>query len=245
MDFYLLGPVRAVINGVDLLIGGEKQRTVLASLLVYDRQVLSNDRLIQLLWDCQPPATASAQIHTYMSRLRTALGPDVKIVRRHQGYLLQSDDWWMDYSEFTRLAEVAHGALTNGEFDKAAAGFREGLELWRAPALSDVTQFLAEKVGPAWEEVRMAALEGRISADLQMGKNASLVPELTGLVREYPYREILRADLMTALYHSDRQADALAVYQDGRRILLEEVGVDPGENLVQIHLAVLRGQPVG
>jgi DNA-binding SARP family transcriptional activator len=88
----------------------------------------------------------------------------------------------------------------------------------------------------------MAALEGRISADLNLGRHADLVPELTALVREYPYRETLRAHLMTALYHGDRRAEALAVYQDGRRILLEEVGVDPGATLVQTHLAVLRGQ---
>jgi DNA-binding SARP family transcriptional activator len=209
---------------------------------MHDRRVLSNDRLTQLLWDHRPPATANAQIHTYMSRLRIKLRPHVTIVRQHQGYLLQTNACWIDFKEFSTLAEGAHVALIGGDFDAAAEGFRAALALCQATALCDVTQYLAEKIGPAWEEIRMAALEGRINADLKRGLDAALVPELTGLVREYPYREMLRAHLMTALHHCDRQTDALAVYQHGRRILLEEVGVDPGEVLMRTHLAVLRGQ---
>jgi DNA-binding SARP family transcriptional activator len=244
MEFYLLGPVRAAHDGVDLFIGGEKQRTVLASLLLHDKQVLNNDRLTQLLWEYQPPTTANAQIHTYMSRLRIKLRPHVSIVRRHQGYLLQTHDHRVDYKEFSRLADTAHAALTSGRFQEARDGFNAALALWHPPALSDVTQFLADKVRPAWEELRMAALEGRINAELNLNMHTSLVPELTGLVREYPYRETLRVYLMTALNHNDRQADALAVYHDGRRILMDEVGVDPSDTLVQTYLAVLRHQPV-
>ncbi|HEV7710364.1 MAG TPA: AfsR/SARP family transcriptional regulator [Asanoa sp.] len=241
MIFYLLGPVRAEVDGNDVILGGEKQRTVLASLLVNENRSLSNDRLAQLLWDTKPPNTANAQIHTYMSRLRGKLSPYASILRQHHGYLLRTGDCRIDYKEFNCLVRRAQDALADGHFSTAARGFRASLELWKGTALTDVTTYLHDKIGPAWEETRMAALEGRIRAELQLGLHARLVPELTELVQEYPYREELRAHLMTALYLSGRQADALSVYEEGRRILVEEVGVDPGEVLVRTHLAVLRG----
>lgn len=240
VNFFVLGPLRVAVDGVDVGFSGTKERTVLASLLLFDDHVVDNDRLMQLLWDTTPPATASAQIHAYMSRLRRKLGPQMTISHRSPGYVMQTQNAWTDIHEFIALAELAHQELANVDFVQAARHFRDALALWRGRALPDVTPFLAGRVVPMWEEVRMAALEGRINADLRSGLDAVLVPELTGLVFEHPYREVLRAQLMGSLCLANRQADALAVFREGRRILVREVGVDPGEALTRTHCAVLQ-----
>lgn len=242
MRFFLLGPVRASANGVDLRLGGAKERTVLAALLFNTDHVLGNDRLTHLLWDTTPPETATAQIHTYMSRLRIKLSPHVKIVHQHHGYRMELCDAWVDYKQFTMLSALGHSELAAGNYHLAAQHFRAALALWRGPVVEDATPYLAERVGPGWEEQRLAALDGRINADLYLGLHARLVPELTDLVGEYPYREELRAHLMKALYFSNRRTDALAAFQDARRTLVEEVGVDPSEALAHTHMAVLQGR---
>lgn len=241
VEFFILGPVRASINGTNVPLGGAKQRTVLACLLLSGNGVLSDDRLTRLLWDASPPTTASAQIHTYMSRLRMRLSPHIEIQRRHQGYVFRTHDAWVDQQEFERLTVGAQFEMSHGQHQAAATRLRRALTLWRGPALSDVTPFLCNVSAPALEEARMAALEARIEADLQLGRHATVVPELTGLVSEFPFRERLRAQLMTALYFCDRQADALAVYESGRRSLAEELGIDPGDTLTRTQLAVLTG----
>jgi DNA-binding SARP family transcriptional activator len=233
--------VRALTNGQNVPLGGAKQKTVLASLLLAGNGVLSDDRLTRLLWDANPPTTARAQIHTYVSRLRMRLGPHLEIERRHHGYVVRTRHAWVDHREFRSLTEAAHFELSRGEYQASSRHLRQALALWRGAALSDVTQHLACLAAPEMEESRMAALEARIESDLRLGRHASLVPELTGLVGEFPFRERLRAQLMTALYHCDRQADALAVYESGRRSLAEELGIDPGETLARTRLAVLTG----
>lgn len=240
ISLFVLGPVRVSVDGVDLSLAGTKERTVLVSLLLHENRMVSDHRLVHLLWDLNPPATSAAQIHTYISRLRAKLAPATRIVRQHHGYLLCAQDAWADFREFSTLTALGQQDLAEARYERAATRFRAALARWRGPALPDVTAFLADEVVPVWDEVRLAAMEGRISADLQLGRHARLVPELTGLVREHPYREVFRAQLMTALHSCNRQVDALAVYRDGRRILAEEMGVDPGEFLTRTHLAVLR-----
>lgn len=236
---HLLGPLRVVLDGAEVHLNGAKERTVLAALLLHAGHVLDDHRLMQLLWDLNPPATSNAQIHSYVWRLRRKLGAGVTIHRQSSGYRLDARTARTDLDEFGVLTSTAHHELAEARHEQAASTFRRALALWRGPALPDVTRFLADKVVPRWEEVRMAALEGRINADLALGRSAMLVPELTSLVVEFPYREVLRAQLMAALYLGHRRVDALEVFHTGRRILVDEMGVDPGPALRGTHLVVL------
>lgn len=240
-EFRVLGPVGAFVDGVAVPLGGPKQRTVLAALVLNQNRVLGDDRLARLLWKQDPPATDSAQIHTYVSRLRGRLGPAVTIDRKCCGYVFRAPTAWFDHVEFERLAARGHSDFACGHYESAASRLHQALAIWQGPALSGVTSCLAGAAGPGLAESRMAALETRAEIDLILGRNTSLVAELTGLVAEFPFRERLRAALMIALYRCGRQADALTVYHSGRRALVEETGLDPGETLAFTHRAVLTG----
>ncbi|MFE7329712.1 BTAD domain-containing putative transcriptional regulator [Streptomyces sp. NPDC057565] len=241
MKFSILGPVEASVDGADIPLDGTKQRTTLAALLLARGHMVTDDRLSTLLWGWEPPATMSAQIYTYISRLRKRLGPGIRLERRGPGYWLDIGPAGFDWAEFERLAGIGTRALSGGRFEQAARDLREALSLWSAPALSNTTDFLGEIELPRLEEAYMAALESRIEADLAMGSHAALIAELTPLVARHPLRERLRAQLMTALYRSERQAEALAVYRAGRRTLREELGIDPGQALRTVHDAILTG----
>ncbi|MFF0445664.1 BTAD domain-containing putative transcriptional regulator [Streptomyces sp. NPDC004609] len=242
MDFQLLGPVEARDGTRRVALSGTKVHTVLAALLLARGRVVSDERLSSLLWGWEPPATRSAQIYTYVSRLRKLLGPSVELVRRQPGYQLVGDGMLTDVEEFERLGRLGQCALRERRYGSAARALRSALDLWQGPALANVTPFLAEAELPRLEEARITVLENRIEADLALGRHQQLVPELTGIVREFPVRERLRAQLMTALYRSGRQADALHVYHEGRSVLSEELGVDPGEELTAVHQSVLTGE---
>ncbi|MEU9620016.1 MULTISPECIES: BTAD domain-containing putative transcriptional regulator [unclassified Streptomyces] len=245
MEFSILGPVEASVGGTDIPLDGTKQRTTLAALLLAHGHMVTDDRLSALLWGWEPPATMSAQIYTYISRLRKRLGPGIRLERRGPGYWLDIGRSGFDWAEFERLAGTGTRALTDGRFEQAARDLRDALALWSAPALSNTTDYLGEIELPRLEEAYMAALESRIEADLAMGSHTALVAELTPLVARHPLRERLRAQLMTALYRSDRQAEALAVYRAGRHTLREELGIDPGRSLRTVHDAILTGELTG
>ncbi|MGW5049094.1 BTAD domain-containing putative transcriptional regulator [Streptomyces griseoluteus] len=218
-----------------------KAQTVLAALLLARGRVVSDARLSSLLWGWNPPATMNAQIYTYVSRLRKRLGPDVDLIRQPPGYLIRTGDARVDTFEFERLDEEGRRAHTAQRFDRAAALLRSALDLWRGPALANVTEHLAAEEVPRLEEAWAGTLEHRIDADLALGRHEDLMPELAGLVARFPVRERLRAQFMTALYRSGRQADALESYQQGRLLLAEELGVDPGPELARAYRAVLDG----
>ncbi|HEU5024001.1 MAG TPA: BTAD domain-containing putative transcriptional regulator [Spirillospora sp.] len=243
MEFFILGPVEARRSGASTALGGAKQKTLLAALLLAGGRIISDDRLSTLLWGEEPPTTSSAQIYTYVSRLRKQFGGEVEIVRRPPGYEIITHDSRLDYERFERLAADSRDGLRAGRHTEAAAAARAALALWRGPALAGTTRFLADTELPRLEEARMAALENRIEAELALRRAARLVPELTSLVAEYPLREQLRVKLMIALYQVGRQADAVGVFHDGRRILKEELGVDPGAALWDTYQAVLEGHP--
>ncbi|MFI6849612.1 AfsR/SARP family transcriptional regulator [Kitasatospora sp. NBC_00085] len=245
LEFRLLGPVEAMADGREIRLDGAKQRSVLAALLLSDGQLLPDERLSALLWGWDPPATWNAQLHTYASRLRNRLGPRVDLVRRAPGYRLYIGPGRVDLHEFRRDADAGRRALEAGEYARAAELLSAALAHWRGTPLTGVTAQLAEKELPALEESRLAALENRIEADLALGGHRAGVPELRGLVAEHPTRERLRGQLMTALYRCDRQSDALEVYDQGRRLLAEELGVDPGPTLRELHRQVLSGTVPG
>ncbi|MEU5993845.1 BTAD domain-containing putative transcriptional regulator [Spirillospora sp. NPDC047418] len=243
MEIFILGSIEARRLGEPISLDGAKQKTVLAALLLSRDHILPDDRLSSLLWGEDPPTTSSSQIYTYVSRLRKYLGDEVSIVRRPPGYMMSIGRAALDHEKFQRLSRIGQQDLRNRQFRSASEHFRRALELWRGPALANVTEFLAEAELPRLEEARMTVLEDRVEAQLALGEHFQVIPELTGLVAEHPLRERLRAQLMVALYRASRQADALAVFHAGRRLLAEELGVDPGATLTETHLAILANAP--
>jgi DNA-binding SARP family transcriptional activator len=239
LDFRILGPVEVWDDEAQLQLGGPKQRAVLALLLLDAGRVVSTDRLIDALWGEQPPATAATSLQNFISQLRKVVGADV-LVTKPPGYRLQLEPEQLDLERFRRLVE---GSRQEGATERAAK-LREALGLWRGPALADLAfESFALGESARLEELRLAALEERIEAELESGRHGDLVGELEALVREHPLREQLRRSLMLALYRSGRQAEALQVYHDARRALVDELGIEPSAALQQLHGAMLRHDP--
>jgi DNA-binding SARP family transcriptional activator/class 3 adenylate cyclase len=244
MDFKILGPLEVADEGRVLELGGSRQRQLLAILLLHRNDVVSSDRLIDHLWGAQPPPTAGKGLQVHVSRLRKALGPRGRLVTHGSGYSLRADAEDIDAARFERLVESGRARLVAGDADEAAVDLREALELWRGRPLSDFAyDAFAQAEIARLEELHVAALEERIEADLVLERHAGLIGELEALVAEHPLRERLRAQLMLALYRSGRQAEALAVYQDARRVLVEELGLEPSRALQDVEQAILRHDP--
>jgi predicted ATPase/DNA-binding SARP family transcriptional activator/Flp pilus assembly protein TadD len=225
VEFRILGPLEVTDDDRPVAVAGAKPRALLATLLIRAGQTVSAERLIDELWDDDPPETAQNTLQVYVSQLRRALGAET-IQRRSSGYALDVAREQIDLARFEDLVESARGA----EPHVAAERLREALALWRGEPEVD---------GARLAELRLAALEARIDADLALGRHPELVPELQALVAEEPLRERLRAQLLLALYRDGRQADALAEYARARTTLVEELGVEPGLELQRAHRAVL------
>ena len=241
MEFRILGPVQAVRAGRDLGLGGPKQRAVLALLLLDAGRTVPAGHLIEALWRGSPPPGAAGTLRSYVSRLRVLLRPDAVLAARGGGYAISVLPDQLDASRFERLAGAGRDALGRGEAVVAASRFREALGLWRGRALADVAdvETLALE-GARLEELRLVAVEGRVEADLGLGRHAEVTGELERLVAEHPVRERLWRLLVLALYRSERQAEALAAYRRAQTMLAEELGLEPGEELRQLEQAVLR-----
>jgi DNA-binding SARP family transcriptional activator len=239
MDFRLLGPLEVLEHDRPLALGGGRQRSLLAVLLLHANEVVSNDRLIDALWGQTPPPTAAKTVQVYVSRLRKELG-EGRLVTRAPGYLLTVERSELDLRRFEQLVGEARGA----EPADAAALLRRALALWRGTALADLAYepFVQNEIARL-EELRWAALEQRIDADLACGRHAELVGEVEGLIAAHPLRERLRYQLMLALYRSSRQAEALDAYRTARRELAEELGLEPGEELKRLEQAILQHDP--
>jgi DNA-binding SARP family transcriptional activator len=220
-----------------------KQRALLGVLLLHAGEVVSAERLIDELWGERPPQTATKVLQTYVSQLRRVLGADV-IVTHSRGYLLQVEKEGLDAGRFRNLAARARLLAGSGEAERAESVYRESLALWRGSPLADLSfeSFARNEVEQLGEE-RVDAVIGWIDCRLGLGQHSELVPELERLVRKHPLRERLRAQLMLALYRSGRQADALAAYQEARRILVDELGLEPGPELQQLERAILAHDP--
>jgi DNA-binding SARP family transcriptional activator/DNA-binding beta-propeller fold protein YncE len=250
LDFRVLGPLQVAVNGTLLPLGGAKQRAVLALLLLHANEVVSIDRLIDEVWGDSPPESAGNMLQGYVSHLRKTLEPGRRrgqyelLVSRSPGYVLHIRPEQVDAERFVRLTSEGRRLLDEGDATAAAGCFREALKLWRGPALDDlVYERFARADAERLEELRLAAIEDRIDADLALGRHDVLVPELRELVASHPLRERLRAQLMAALYLAGRQADALDVYRDARRALDEELGIEPGPALKRLEQAILRQDP--
>jgi predicted ATPase/DNA-binding SARP family transcriptional activator len=244
MRFGILGPFEVADDqGRELVVGGHRQRTVLAILLLHAGEVVSSDRLIEELWGEHAPATAAKTIQVYISKLRSALGDGV-VHTRAGGYMLDSGRADVDARRFEALVADGRGALQASDPRHAAQSLRDALELWRGQPLADFAyEPFAQGEVARLEEARLAALEDRIDADLALGAHAALVSELESLAREHPLRERLCGQLMLALYRAGRQAEALEVYQRARVHLAEELGLEPGPALKGLQAQILDHAP--
>ena len=243
LQFRILGPLEVVERDSPLSLGGAKQRAVLAILLLHRGEAISSERLIEELWGERPPATAAKTLQGYVFHLRRALGDGLLHTRR-PGYELELAPGQLDADEFERLAAEGRAALSDGDPAAAARCLRDALELWRGPPLADFAyESFAQAEIARLQEARVAALEDRIDADLELGRQEQLVGELDALVREFPLRERLRSQLMLALYRSGRQVESLAVYRDARETLVHELGLEPGRSLQELEQAILSHDP--
>lgn len=240
MEFGILGPIEVWRDGVPVRLGGPKQRTLLAALLLRPGGLVAGHELVDLLWGDEPPATAPTQIRKYVSQLRLALGSDLIRARGH-GYAASVDPERLDLTSFDRGAGRGRELLAAGHGSAAAEALRTALSLWRGPALADGTEALLRTHGVHLEERRLATLVDRIQADLDIGRHAQLIGELQSLVARHPLQERLRGQLMLALHRSDRTADALEAFRNGREALAQELGMEPGLPLQQLHTAILKG----
>ena len=236
LDFRILGPLEVVTERGLVALGGHKQRALLASLLLARGDVVPIDRLIEELWGEAAPRTAQTSLQNFVSQLRKVLGADV-LETRPPGYRIRIRPEQLDAARFERLVADARSAPPQ----ERRLLLRQALDLWRGPLLADFAyEQFAQNEARRLDELRVVALEEALAADVESGRHAEVVPQLEALVREQPLRERPRAQLMLALYRSGRQAEALEVYQDTRRTLVEELGIEPGPELQRLHASILR-----
>ncbi len=244
MEFRLLGPLEAQKDERVIPVGGAKQRALLAILLLHANEVVSRDRLVEELWSERPAGSAGHSLDHQISRLRKTLEPSEMLATRPGGYVLQVEPEQIDAHGFERLFEEGRRANAVGKPAAAAEALRQALGLWRGGALADLAyESFARVEIERLEELRLAALEELFDAELALGRHQAIVAELESLTAKHPLRERPRAQLMLALYRSGRQAEALRVYADTRRRLVDELGLEPGQALQKLELAILRQDP--
>jgi DNA-binding SARP family transcriptional activator len=235
VEFRILGPVEALEDGRALPIGGPRQRALLALLLLNAKEVVSSERLIDELWSAEQPKDPQTALQNQVSRLRKAL--DGRIVSRSHGYLIRVQPGELDLERFRTLIAESEEA----EAKERSQKLRQALALWHGRPLANVVhEPFADLEAARLEEMRLAALEDRIDADLELGRHSDLVGELHALVGEHALRERLRGQLMLALYRSGRQAEALEAFREGRRLLVDELGLEPSVELKDLEAAILR-----
>ena len=247
--FRLLGPVSVWHDDSVLTLGGPRHRRLLAVLLLNADRVVPTGRLVEALWGDEPPRSAPAMVHVRVSELRSALRsfrPDSQagVVNEAGGYLLRLGDDELDCDRFAELVADGLAALHRGDAVAALAHLTAGLALWRGPAMGEFHDeaFAADSVA-RWETLWQQAWEARIQAELDQGRHAQVIGELEAAVRDQPLREPLWGQLMTALYRSGRQGDALAAFGRARAELADHLGLDPGPQLQALHRAILNHDP--
>jgi DNA-binding SARP family transcriptional activator len=237
LDFRILGPLEVLdADERPVALGGQKQRAVLGLLLLERGRVVPTEVLVDRLWGEDPPPTATTSLQNTISRLRKLLGPE-RLITKPPGYAVSLGEDELDLARCDRLVERARELKP----EPRGALLRDALALWRGRPLADFgyETWAQGEIGRL-EEVRSSLLEDRIDADLELGRHSELVGELESLVAEHPLRERLRGQLMLALYRCGRQAEALEAYQDARRVLVEELGIEPSAPLQQLSRSILR-----
>jgi DNA-binding SARP family transcriptional activator len=243
MEFRILGPLEVIACGRSVRLGRSREQKILAALLLDANRVVSLSRLVDVVWDNHPPKTASKVVRNCVSALRQRLvgvgGPDGVIVTDPAGYALRVPDGGLDLQVFRHKTARARRLADAGQLAEAARLLRTATALWRGPVLAGVSGQLIERAAAALNEQRLATLEECLSYELALGGREELVAELSVLVAEHPLRESLRGQLMVALHRCGRRTDALEVYRQGRRILIDELGLEPGVELREVEQAIL------
>ena len=242
MRFGILG--RLLVHDGDhvVAIPAARQRVLLAAMLVRVGRVVPAGELAEMVWDGTPPPASAATLRTYVKRLRHVLGPRAapRVATRYPGYLLNAAKDEVDLLRFTELCRDGGDAVRDRSWAQASALLGEALGLWRGAAMADVPSSVLQRNESArLERLRMQAAEWRIDADLHLGRDNELLTELQSLAAEHPMQERFHAQLMLALYRCDRQAEALAAYRHARRVLVSELGAEPGTELRELHQRIL------
>jgi DNA-binding SARP family transcriptional activator/tetratricopeptide (TPR) repeat protein len=245
LEFRILGPLELLVNGVATDISAPRQRTLLAVLILEANHVVSVSRLIDALWEGEPPETARSQVQICISSLRTLLGSahtgDI-VVTQAPGYQLQVDPEAIDAVRFERLVATGRLAAAEARLDDAVRDLRAALGLWRGPAAS-LERHVVQAAATRLNEERIAVAEQCLGLELQLGRHTEVIGELTVLIAEHPLREKLRAHHMLGLYRAGRQAEALDAFRHARHDLVDQLGIEPGEDLRQLEHAILKNDP--
>ena len=237
----LLGGLEVIDDdGRDVVVAGPKLRSFLAVLALQAGRVVPADQLIDVLWGVDPPAAVRNGLQGLASKLRRTLGSADLVAMRGDGYALELPVDAIDVFRHEQLVAAARAAVVEGDLRRAATLLSEADALWRGDPLADFTydDFAAGAI-TRLSELRLTLIEERLDIELELGRHQGTVAELDELVATYPLRERLRGLLMLALYRAGRQADALRVFQDGRRVLGEELGLEPGHELRALEAAIL------
>lgn len=242
-EFSILGPVRVTVDAQPLTLGGPKQRAVLAMLLLDSNRVVSTDRLIDGVWGDEPHDGATSTLQVYISNLRKLLGPD-RIVTERPGYMITVGPGELDLARFDELSRAANADANEGRFQLAVTAFEDALACWQGDALADLQYepFALTVIG-GLNERRESVRESIWEAKLNLGRHHELIAELERAVGDTPLRERRWAQLMTALYRSGRQADALAAFGTARNTLVDQLGIDPGAELRRLEESILNQDP--
>jgi DNA-binding SARP family transcriptional activator/predicted ATPase len=246
VEFKILGPLEVSVGLQRLELGGLRQQIVLATLLLSANHVVRLGRLQEALYGEDPPPTARSQAQISVSSLRrlfASCGYPAVIDTRGQGYLIQVGAGQLDAHRFGELITAAHRARDAGHLGQAVACYRDALRLWRGAALDSLDSQLLQAAASRLDEQRITAIEDRLTLELDLGRHHELVGELTELAKEHPLRERLRGQLMLALYRGDRAAEALQVYQQARRTMIDELGIEPGDRLQRLQRSILTSDP--
>ena len=251
LEFRMLGPLQVARSGRLVRLGGRQQRAVLAMLLAEANTVVPLGRLVAGLWGERPSGGAVQTVQTYVFHLRQALEPQrprgvesTVLITADRGYLLRAGRSAVDAAVFEARLAGGREALDAGRYAAAAAELSGALRLWRGEVFADVAEYEFARVEAArLGELRLAAQEARIDADLALGRHAMVTAELERLVTDHPLRERLHSQLVLALYRCGRQAAALAAYRRARDLLADDLGIDPGEPLQRLHASVLAHDP--
>jgi DNA-binding SARP family transcriptional activator/Flp pilus assembly protein TadD len=247
LEFCLLGPLVVRRGGAALPVPRGRQRALLAVLLLNAGRVVSVGEIAETLWGPAPLPSAPATVRNYVKRLRRVLGDadQARIVTRSPGYVIRVDPGELDAARFEALLEAARNAARGASWEAAADQARAALALWRGEPLADVTsEALALREVPRLAELRLQAAELRIDAELRLGRHGVVIAELERMAAAHPLREHLHALLMLALYRDGRRAEALAAYRQARRVLVDELGAEPGAELRELHRQILTAGPV-
>jgi DNA-binding SARP family transcriptional activator len=245
VEYRILGPLEAVNGERSLSLGGARQRSVLALLLLHANEALTRDVIVDQLWGETPPQTAAKVLRNCISALRKELPGGTETLRTvGTSYALRIEPEELDRNRFEHGLARGRASLAAGEHEQASEELRDALALWRGAPLCDFAyeRFAQDEIARL-EELHVAAVEDRIDADLAVGGVEDLVPELEMLVARHSLRERLRRQLMLALYRTDRQAEALAAYRDARQTLLDELGIEPSRGLQDLQKAILAQDP--